>query len=700
MKKKLVLSFLISSLLASGADAQVKKVEITQEHKDRAAALIAKMDLRQKLQVISGKSDEKSVDNNINVLHGVPELGIPTLKMADGPQGINNKVERDYASTFYPCGVSLAATFDRSIALGVGDGIGLDARARGVSFFLGPGMNMYRAALAGRNFEYYGEDPYLAGEIAANYILGVQSHGVIATAKHFAVNNQEWDRFVLTSNVDERTLHEIYFPAFRKSVEDAGAGMVMTACGRLNATHCAENPYLLRQTLRDDWGFEGATICDWQTVYSTLNGIQAGLDIEMPNPFTHNYDRVKRLIDNGVISEADIDEKCQHVLQTIIAFGILDRPLEDETLPDDNPLCHQKAYDAAVAGPVMIKNEGILPIRKSGKNNILLTGFYADRVIAGGGSGWVHPFDHAYVTIRQGLEKLGKGYSVTYAKEPTDEQIRSASHVIISVGLGRRVEGENRDHEFGLPEEQEEEVRRMVGLSDKVIVLVHSGCEVDMRGWGDKAAAIIYGWYGGEHTGTVMAEILSGKVSPSGRLPFTFWGSFENNPVSDTYYADKFIKYMNRPRFEQCPHVDFKEGVFMGYRGIEKFNRVPLYPFGYGLTYSSFEYSDLVVSEAGDGFDVTFIVKNTGKVNASEVAQVYVAPVAPSLPRPVRELKQFDRVDLDKGEAETVTLHLPRSAFEHFDVKSHSWVADKGEYIIQVGDNQQHIILEQKVVLK
>jgi len=700
MKKKLVLSFLISSLLASGADAQVKKVEITQEHKDRAAALIAKMDLRQKLQVISGKSDEKSVDNNINVLHGVPELGIPTLKMADGPQGINNKVERDYASTFYPCGVSLAATFDRSIALGVGDGIGLDARARGVSFFLGPGMNMYRAALAGRNFEYYGEDPYLAGEIAANYILGVQSHGVIATAKHFAVNNQEWDRFVLTSNVDERTLHEIYFPAFRKSVEDAGAGMVMTACGRLNATHCAENPYLLRQTLRDDWGFEGATICDWQTVYSTLNGIQAGLDIEMPNPFTHNYDRVKRLIDNGVISEADIDEKCQHVLQTIIAFGILDRPLEDETLPDDNPLCHQKAYDAAVAGPVMIKNEGILPIRKSGKNNILLTGFYADRVIAGGGSGWVHPFDHAYVTIRQGLEKLGKGYSVTYAKEPTDEQIRSASHVIISVGLGRRVEGENRDHEFGLPEEQEEEVRRMVGLSDKVIVLVHSGCEVDMRGWGDKAAAIIYGWYGGEHTGTVMAEILSGKVSPSGRLPFTFWGSFENNPVSDTYYADKFIKYMNRPRFEQCPHVDFKEGVFMGYRGIEKFNRVPLYPFGYGLTYSSFEYSDLVVSEAGDGFDVTFIVKNTGKVNASEVAQVYVAPVAPSLPRSVRELKQFDRVDLDKGEAETVTLHLPRSAFEHFDVKSHSWVADKGEYIIQVGDNQQHIILEQKVVLK
>lgn len=699
MKKTLILSFMFSALLAIAAQAQVKKVEITQEHKDRAAALIAKMTLKQKLQVISGKSDEKSVDNNINVLHGVPELGIPTLKMADGPQGINNKVERDYASTFYPCGVSLAATFDRNIALGVGDGIGLDARARGIAFFLGPGMNMYRAALAGRNFEYYGEDPYLAGEIALNYILGVQAHGVIATAKHFAVNNQEWDRFVLTSNVDERTLNEIYFPAFRKSVQEGGVGMVMTACGRLNATHCAENPYLLRQTLRDDWGFEGATLCDWQTVYSTLNGIQAGLDIEMPNPFTHNYDRVKKLIDNGVLSMSDIDEKCQHVLQTIIAFGLLDRPLEDETLPDDNPVCHQKAYDAGIAGPVMIKNEGILPIRKSGKNNILLTGFYADRIIAGGGSGWVRPFDHAYVTIRQGLEKLGKGYSVTYSKEPTDEQIKNASHVIISVGLGRRVEGENRDHEFGLPEEQEEEVRRMVSLSDNVIVLVHSGCEVDMRSWGDKAAAIIYGWYGGEHTGTVMAELLSGKVSPSGRLPFTFWGSFENNPVAGTYYADKFIKYMNRPRFEQCPHVDFKEGVFMGYRGIEKFGCKPLYPFGFGLTYSTFEYSGLSVKEAGDGFDVTFTVKNTGKVKAAEVAQVYVATVDPSLPRPVRELKQFDRLDLDKGEARTVTLYLPHSAFEHYDVKSHSWVADKGEYIIQVGDNQQHIILEQKVKL-
>lgn len=684
------LAFLFPTILCAG------EFVVTEGHRQRAEEILSKMDLKQKCILISGIPGTPE-QPNINTLAGCPELGVPPVYMADGPQGINNKIIRDEAGTWYACGVSAAASFDRDAVLAMGDGLGIDARARGVGFLLGPGANIYRAALCGRNFEYFGEDPYLAGEMAVCYTKGVQQHGVIATIKHFAVNNQEWDRFILTSNVDERTLNEIYFPAFRKAVQEGHIGAVMTACGRLNAVHCAESPYLLRQTLREDWGFEGITMCDWQTVYSTLNGIRGGLDVEMPNPFTHDYNRVKRLIDNGVLREEEIDEKCLHVLQTLIAFGILDRPLRDENLPLDNPVCHQKAYDAAVGGPVLIKNNGILPLAKSKKHKILLTGPYADREVGGGGSGWVKAFDGAYVTTVKAFEKLGKGYPFIYEKNASDDQVRNAAAVIVEVGLGRRVEGENNDHEFGLPEEQEELVERLVELSDKVVVVVHSGCEVDMRPWHDKAAAILYAWYGGEHTGTVVSEILTGKVSPSGRLPFTMWGSFENNPVSDTYYADKFIKYMNRPRFDQCPHCDYKEGVFMGYRGIEKFNRKPLYPFGFGLSYSTFQFSGLDAQASEDGFEITFSIKNTGKMTASQVAQIYVAPRNPSLPRPVRELKQFCKVKLAPGESRQLRLSLPRSAFEHYDVPSHGWKADPGEYVIQLGDNEQNILLEKTI---
>lgn len=702
MNNKLLSLLLFGIIALSSASAQafygIEPVQISERDKARALEIISKMNIEQKCRLISGIHNPDVA--NVNTLAGCPELGVQPIYMADGPQGINNKVNRSEPGTYYACGVSLAASFDRDAALGMGDALGLDARARGVGFLLGPGVNIYRASLCGRNFEYYGEDPYLASEMALCYVLGVQQHGVIATLKHFAVNNQEWDRFILSSSVDERTLNEIYFPAFRKAIEQGKAGAIMTACGKLNGLQCSENPYLLRQTLRGDWNFEGVSMCDWQTIYSTLNGIRGGLDIEMPNPFTHDYKRVQRLIDSGVLREEELDEKCLHVIQTLSAFGLLDRKLRDESLSLDNPYCHQKAYEAAIGGPVLVKNNGILPLKQSRKGSVLLTGPYCDEMVGGGGSGWVLPFPDRYVTTFRGMSSLGKGYQVEKVEDPSDEQLASARAVLVEVGYGRRIEGENRDHEFALPEEQEELLKRAVSLSDKVIVIIHSGCEVDMRAWGDKAAAVIYAWYGGEHTGTVLSEIISGKISPSGRLPFTMWGSFENNPCSETYYADNFIQYMNRPRFTQNPHVDFKEGVFMGYRGIEKWNRTPLYPFGYGLTYSSFEYSDISLTPAGDGFDVSFSIKNTGKYDASEVGQVYVAPVNATLPRPIRELKGFCKVRLKRGESRSVKVHLPHSAFEHYDVPGHCWKADKGEYIIQVGDNSSHILLEEKIELK
>lgn len=707
MKKCLIVTAVLVPFSFLAVSKEYTRVQISDSDRVRAEKIVSTLTLEEKCRIISGVPakavisgfQEAGAVKDQNTLGGVPAKGIPEIYMADGPQGINNKINPSEGATYYACGISAAASFDRDAVIAMGDGLGMDALSRGVGFLLGPGTNIYRSPLCGRNFEYFGEDPYLAGEVAVCYVLGVQSHGVISTIKHFAANGQEWDRFISSANIDERTLHEIYLEPFRKAVQEGGIGSIMTACGRLNDVPCAQNPYLLRQTLRDDWGFRGISMCDWQTTYSTLNGIRGGLDVEMPNPFSRNYERVKKLVDNGVLRESEIDEHCINVVQTLSAFGLLDRPLVDPSVPSNNPYCHKKAYEAAVGGPVLVKNNGLLPLASSKKKEILITGRYADTIAGGGGSGRVTPFPDTYVSTFKGLQKLGSGYKTIKADIPTDDQIRNARAVIVEVGFGPKLESENHDHGFSLPMDQEELLERAVSLSDKVVVIIHSGCEVDMRGWGEKAAAIIYAWYGGEHTGTVLSEILAGKISPSGRLPFTMWGSFENNPAAETYFADKYISYSNRTRFSENPHVDYKEGVFLGYRGIEKFGRKPLYPFGYGLSYSTFSFYGLKVTPSSDGFDVTFTIKNTGKMEAAQVAQVYVAPVNPSLPRPVRELKQFTKVKLPKSESKEVSLHLPLRAFAHFDVPSHSWIVDKGAYNIQIGDNSQNVIIQQTINL-
>lgn len=697
--------FLLAALPLTAPAENYRSVVISDADHRRALDIVSGMTLEQKCHIIAGVParavgdgyQEAGKVKDQNTLAGCAAVGIPDVYMADGPQGINNKFNPKAPCTYYACGLSAAASFDREAVLAMGDGLGTDARARGVGFLLGPGANIYRAALCGRNYEYFGEDPYLSGEVAACYVKGVQRHGVIATVKHFACNNQEWDRFIISANVDERTLHEIYFPPFRKAVQEGGAGAVMMSCGRLNDVPCAQNEYLLKNTLRKDWGFKGVTMCDWQTLYSTLGGIRAGLDIEMPNPLARRFDRIRSMIDNGVIREAEIDSLCVHVVQTLSAFGILDRPLKDDSLPENNPYCHRKAYEAAVGAPVLIRNNGILPVKSAARKKILVTGPFCDAVCSGGGSGYVNAYPGAYVTTYRGLRNMG--WNVIKAEKPSVKQLEGADLVIVEVGFNFKLEGENHDHAFSLPMDQEELIQKAVEYSSKVVVIVHSGCEVDMRAWHDRSAAIIYGWYGGEHTGTVLSQILSGEVSPSGRLPFTMWGSFENNPASSSYFADKFISYHGRLRFKENPHVDYKEGVFVGYRGIEKFGREPLYPFGFGLSYSQFGMSDLKVEKSGDGFNVSFTITNTGRKDAAQVAQVYVSEVAPCVPRPVRELKQFTKVFLKKGESRRISLFVDSNAFEYFDVPSHSWKTNPGEFLIQVGDNEQSILLQKPVRL-
>jgi len=657
---------------------------ITKEHKERAAKLVSQMTVEEKIDFISGKVDGFHTA-------GIPRLGIPAIRMADGPQGLRNVDGKNIHSTFFPCGVSAAATWNREVVYEMGAGIGSAAKAHGVQIMLGPGVNIYRSALCGRNFEYYGEDPYLASETALAYITGMQDQGVMATIKHFALNQQEYDRHGVSSNADERTMNEIYFPTFRKAVEKGNVAAVMTSYNPINGMHAAENTWLVNDNLRA-WGFEGLVMTDWVSTYSLVGFMQGGVDLEMPHAYDAKPAVVKELLKNGVISEEELDLKCIHILQSFIAYGFLDGGLEADPAAEDAAESRKRAYEVALEGPVLVKNEGdILPLKKGSK--IALIGPNANMIVCGGGSGWVTPEDGKGVTPYIGLNSLGKKYPVTLLGEPDEAQLRKASVVVVCIGFNRDTETEGSDRKYGLNSYQNSLVERVAKYNENVVVVLNSGGETEMP-WADKAKAIVLDWYPGQEGGNALADILTGKVSPSGRLPFTWWGELRKNPAQKWYATTPLHPTGNRDRY---PFTEYREGVFVGYRGAEHFGVEPLYPFGFGLSYATFEYSGLEVSPAGGGYDVTFTVKNTSKVAAKEVAQVYVAPGSPSVPRPARELKGYDKKLIGPGASVTFTVHLDADAFAHYSTPAHAWVTDSGEYRIEVGASSADIKLSAAV---
>ena len=652
------------------------------------------MTLNEKITFLGGVIDRFHISP-------VRTLGLPAVRMADGPQGVRNKTK----STLYPAGIAAAASFNRKAVYDMGTGIALDAKARGVSIMLGPGVNIYRSALNGRNFEYFGEDPYLAAETAVSYIKGMQDNGIIATIKHFAANNQEWDRHSVSSNVDERTLNEIYFPAFRAAVEKAHVGAVMTSYNPINGTHAAENRWLIEDNLRGKWGFNGFVMSDWESCYSSIGTVTGGLDLEMPFAYVMNYERLKPLLDNGVITETEIDIKVQHVLQTLLAFGIYDRPAKDESVPEFSDKSLSSAYNLAVEAPVLLKNEGVLPIKK--KSKIVVFGQNATNMPRGGGSGNVHALMEHRISVASAFSALGKNYPCTvllpvgrhYDTPENIKAIKEADVVIVVVGYDIATEGEGFDRTYKLPKGQDADIKLAAENNKNVVVVAYSGGEYDVNAWKDNVNALLSVWYDGQSGGTAIADILTGKASPSGRLPFTFWGSEEANPVSASYHQTKPAGFKKKSRYPKYRYVDYNEGVFVGYRGVEHFKVTPMYPFGYGLTYTTFSYSGISAAPAGDGFDVSFTLTNTGKTAAAEVAQVYVAPDSPSVKRPARELKGYDKIYLKPGESQKVTIHLDKAAFAHYDTPSHDWKVDAGSYRIQVGASSADIKLETPVKL-
>lgn len=812
---------MLSSCLFFPLKAQI----VTERDKQRANDLVSQMTIDEKIDYIGGYQEF--------YIRAIPRLGIPEIRMADGPQGVRNETR----STMFPCGIAAAATWNRDLIYNYGKGLGQDARARGVHIMLGPGVNIYRSPFCGRNFEYFGEDPYLSSETALSYITGMQSEGVMATIKHFAGNNQEWDRHHASSDIDERTLHEIYLPSFRKAVQKGHVGAVMASYNPVNCRHMTENKELAVDLLREKWGFEGIYMSDWTSTYSAVGAANGGLDIEMPNAIFMTRENLKPAIENGVVSIQTIDDKCRHILQTLSSFGFLDTVQKDETISLQNTFSDQVALDVARESIVLLKNEdNILPLKKV--HRVVVMGPNAGSIPTGGGSGFVDPFftvsvaegmgasnsrlkidvidshmtkdlvSSGYFTtdegvpglkcdffpnkqldgkpVRSQIDTLIDGYwkhapaenvpednfsvkwsGTMHAKESGHmnfrisgndgyrlfiddkeiisdwkdhgitrgdavyqvekghdyrvrlefydsgykavinfqyafvndeknlERIRKADAVIYCAGFDSDTEGEFSDREYELPGNQAMEIKTAALINPNLIVIINSGGSVDFETFEEGAKAILMAWYPGQEGGHAVADILLGKISPSGKLPITIEKKLEDNPSYCNYYEN--VKRDHRQDTHQ-KRITYTEGVFCGYRGYDRAGIEPRYPFGFGLSYSDFKYSDLkIVPTNSTSCTVSLKVRNCGKFDSYETVQLYVSDLESSVLRPVRELKDYTKVFLKKGQEVEVVFNLDEEAFSYYDTTSHDFIVEPGDFIIGIGTSSKDIRLEGKL---
>jgi beta-glucosidase len=800
----------------------------------RVDSMLEKLTLEEKIDLIGG-IDEFYIRAN-------ERIGLPRLKMADGPVGVRN-----YGPATVFGGIGLAATWDPKLARRIGAVIGDDARARGVHFMLGPGVNIYRAPMNGRNFEYFGEDPFLASRTAVAYIEGMQSRGVSATIKHFMGNNQEFDRHNMDSVIDERTMREIYLPVFEAAVKEARVGAIMDSYNLTNGVHMTQNGYLNTDVVKKEWGFSGLIMSDWTSTYDAVGAANGGLDLEMPSGEFMNREKLLPAIHAGKVSEATIDDKVRRILRTAIRFGWLDREQTDLSIPRFNREGDQVALDVALGSMVLLKNNGnLLPLDKNKIHSIAVIGPDAYPAVPdGGGSAEAKSF--ASISYLNGITSyLGKGAKVYYAEGiPSPEEmakhteftteatggkrglkteiftnanlsgaasvIRTDQHinyqparggdgaatdvsvrwtgyftpaapgkylvfvkgpgenggyrlyidkklvfdnwkrwyafvsetsmpltagphevemdyyahggwgktvanlgivrpetlvsseakklaaqadaVVLAAGFNADNEGESSDRAFQLPPGQDELISEISGANKNTIVVLTSGGGVDMTAWVDRTPVLMQAWYAGQEGGAALAQILFGDANPSGKLPISMERRWEDNAVHDSYYPKDGEK-----------RVTYREGVFVGYRHFDKSEVKPLYPFGFGLSYTNFTYKNLTVSPmttARDGsVNVAFDLMNTGPRAGAEVVQVYVGDRHAPVPRPVKELKGFEKVNLNPGETKHVQVTLDRRSFSYYDVKNHEWTVASGDFDIYVARSAAQIELSGKVTLQ
>ncbi|HOM03645.1 MAG TPA: glycoside hydrolase family 3 C-terminal domain-containing protein [Acetivibrio sp.] len=635
----------------------------------------------------------------------VERLDIPSIMMTDGPHGLRKQKEdadvfdinNSVPATCFPTAAALACSWDRELIEKVGIAIGEECQAENVSILLGPGVNIKRSPLCGRNFEYFSEDPYLSSEMAASHIKGVQSQGVGTSLKHFAANNQEYRRMTVDTVVDERTLREIYFASFENAVKKARPWTVMCAYNKLNGEYCSENRYLLTDILKNEWMHDGFVVSDWGAVNDRVKGLDAGLDLEMPSSYGITDKKIVEAVKSGKLSEKILDRAVERILKVI--FMALENKKENASY--DKEAHHRLARQVAAESMVLLKNEDdILPLRKSG--SIALIGAFVKKPrYQGAGSSHITPtrFDDIYEEIKK---TGGDGTNIVYSEgyrldsDEIDEKLineakKAAANsdvAVIFAGLPDEYESEGFDRtHMRMPENQNRLIEEVAKVQSNIAVVLLNGSPVEMP-WIDKVKSVLEAYLGGQALGGAVADVLFGEVNPSGKLAETFPVKLSHNP-----------SYLSFPGEDE--RVEYKEGLFVGYRYYDTKGIDPLFPFGHGLSYTKFEYSDISVDKK-DISDNTVInvsvkVKNVGKTAGKEIVQLYVKDVKSSVRRPEKELKGFEKIFLGPGEEKTVTFTLDKRAFAYYNTQLGDWYVESGEFLILIGKSSRDIVLKESV---
>lgn len=650
--------------------------------------------------------EKASLCSGLGLWHTKPieRLGILSIMMTDGPHGLrkleNGDFRKSVPATCFPTAVTLASSWDRKLVEKVGSAIGQECEAEGVSILLGPGVNIKRSPLCGRNFEYYSEDPFLSSEMALHFIKGVQSQGVGTSMKHFCVNNQEHRRQTVSVVVDERTLREIYLASFEKAVKEGKPWTVMCAYNKVNGEYCSENIYLLKDVLKEEWGFEGFVVSDWGAVNDRAKGLLAGLDLQMPYDGGFGDRKIIEAVKKGEIPEDVLDRAVERISKII--FKAIDNKKENATY--DKLAHHKLAREIARECFVLLKNEdNILPLKKEG--SIALIGAFAKKPrYQGGGSSHVNPtiLDNAYEDVLKKAESKAKilyadGYRLDSDEidekliEEAKEVAKKSDLAVIFAGLPERYESEGYDRpHMKMPENHNRLIEEISKVQKNVAVVLANGAPVEMP-WVDNVRGILETYLGGQGWGGAVADVLFGVVNPSGKSAETLPKKLSDNP-----------SYLNFPREDD--RVEYREGIFVGYRYYDKKEMDVLFPFGYGLSYSTFEYSDLVLDKKEmtdqDILRVSVKVRNTGKVSGKEIVQLYVRDINSSVIRPEKELKGFEKVELNPGEEKEVIFTLDNRAFAYYNVDIKDWHVESGEFEILIGKSSRDVVLKNTVYVK
>ena len=684
--KKIALSTLLLFFAVSGfAQPRMSVVEAARQ----ADSLLSKMTLDEKISMTRGYSRF--------FFNGIERLGIPYIYLSDASQGVNMRhnlpdptmVRQLEKSTAFPCPIMLAATFNPALAYDYARSIGEECRAGGVEVLLGPGLNIYRNSQCGRNFEYFGEDPFLTSRITENYVQGMQSTGTAACLKHFLANNTEFYRRRSNSILDERTMREIYLPGCEAGIA-AGVACVMTSYNRINGEWAGQSKEVITDLLRGELGFDGLVMTDWNSVYDMQKLILSGQNVEMPGSWKEDI-TAQELLSQGKITEADIDAMIRPLIATCIRFGLYDRKGDEKYKPEllaKLPEHEAAAYRTSSEGIVLLRNDGLLPLKPGTK--ILAAGQFLDEIPRGAGSAAVKGYNN--VTLRQALEEQF-GARVTFAEKPSKEQFAAADVVLISVGT---LDAESIERPFALPSSAEKLVQQAVGANPRTVVLVNSGSGIRMTGWADKAAAILYGWYPGQNGFRAIAKVLAGELNPSGKLPITIEKEFADSPAKGTIPPDgQFYNECRNERLIQLYDIPYTEGVLVGYRWYDTKGIEPLFPFGHGLSYTTFELSKprLSAKAIADGEKVKISVRltNTGTLPGAEVVQLYVSEKNPAVIRPVKELKGFRKTELAPGASQVVEFEIAYRDLAYWCDQTHAWRVNPGDFEILLGTSSADI---------